>query len=199
MTRKTLLLIVVAAIFIYLQPASVNSISSSQEQRVLSEKLEPAATELIAGYRNWKRVNPVPAIFYSRIAIACYIPSPEDRKLEEENPHHDKFVTVYVNEPGQRPLMEQKKSRYPQGSVIVKEKLTTKESTSPELLTVMMKRERGYNPKNGDWEYMVFDGAGQKLYARGKLDKCQACHQVYSNQDYVSRTYLPSELWDKLK
>lgn len=195
MNRKTILLVSVAAIIIYMQTPG----ASSHERLVLSEKMDPAATELISGYKNWTRVNPVPAIFYSRLAVACFIPSAADRKLEEENPHRDKFITVYVNDPGRRPLMEQKESRYPRGSIIVKEKLTTKESQSPELLTVMVKREPGFNPKNGDWEYMVFDGPGEKLFARGKLDKCQACHATYDYQDYVSRNYLPRELWDKLK
>lgn len=40
---------------------------------------------------------------------------------------------------------------------------------------VMTKREKGYFPSGGDWEYMVVDETG-KVQARGKLERCARCH-----------------------
>jgi hypothetical protein len=77
--------------------------------------------------------------------------------------------------------------------------LPSQESTSPELLTVMIKREQGYNPENGDWEYMALDGDGKEVRARGQLEKCQACHRMAEYNDYVHRNYLPAEVRKKLK
>ena len=66
----------------------------------------PAGAELVAGYRGWTRVNPEPAVFHSRIAIQCALPTREQRRLEyEKNPHRDKFVTVYVNDAGRRAML----------------------------------------------------------------------------------------------
>jgi len=96
-------------------------------------------------------------------------------------------------------MMEEKSPHFPQGSVIVKEKLTTPDSSTPELLTVMVKRERGYNPESGDWEYMVVDGKGQSVTERGKLESCQSCHLMEKDTDYVSRKYLPNQVAAKLK
>ncbi len=96
-------------------------------------------------------------------------------------------------------MMQEKVPHFPVGSIIVKEKLATPSSSEPELLTVMTKREPGYNPRNGDWEYMALDGSGTKVQARGRLDRCQGCHILVKHTDYVSRNYLPYKVWEKLK
>ena len=155
--------------------------------------------ESIKGYRAWTRVNPVPADFPSTLALLCAPLTARQLEMNSGDPHKDKFITVYVNELGTNAMMHEKNPRFPQGSVIVKEKLPSKESISPELLTVMIKREQGYNPGNGDWEYMALDGDGKEVRARGRLEKCQACHQRAENGDYVHRNYLPAEVREKLK
>jgi hypothetical protein len=164
-----------------------------------SENGQPSGNELIEGYKQWTRVNPVPAVFHSQIAIQCAAPTAKQTKMEEGNPHRDKFIIVYVNEVGTHAMMKEKNPRFPQGSIIVKEKLSSKDSSSPELLTVMIKREAGYNPLNGDWEYMSLDGVGKEVQARGKLESCQACHMMVKDNDYVSRNYLPYNIWKQLK
>jgi hypothetical protein len=195
MIGRTVLVTMTFVVFVFATPHVVISPSNSQDDA----KPEIAGAELIKGYRNWTRVNPVPNLVPSHNAAACFIPSAADQKLEDESPHRDKYITVYVNDRARRPLMEQEKPKYPQGSIIVKEKLTTAESKSPELLTVMIKRERGYNPAVGDWEFMGLDGTGEIVRARGKLETCQGCHQKYSHVDHVHRGYLPKEVWKKLK
>ncbi len=176
------------------------STAGSQQTQKAAEPARPAGAELVRGYTGWTRVNPEPAVFHSRIAMQCFLPSKERQRLElEENPHRDKFVTVYVNEAGRRPMLEARAPRFPAGTLIVKEKLPSKDSASPELLTAMLKREAGYDREGGDWEYLVFDGRGEEVRARGKLESCRACHLDYSGQDFVARNYLPYELRKKLK
>jgi len=179
--------------------ACVQTAGSQKESPKTQVEQPPSGAELVAGYKSWARVNPVPAVFHSRIAIQCSRPSPEQQRMEQENPHRDKFVTVYVNEAGRRPMFEARAPRFPVGTLIVKEKLPARDATEPELLTAMYKREAGYDPERGDWEYMVLDGAGTEVRARGKLESCRACHESYSGTDFVSRNYLPSELFQKLK
>jgi hypothetical protein len=158
-----------------------------------------AGAELVAGYKGWARVNPEPAVLPSHIALLCARPNSEQRRLEEENPHRDKFVTVYVNDAGRRAMLEERRPRFPVGSLVVKEKLPARDSTEPELLTAMLKHEAGYDPEGGDWEYLVFDGSGREVRARGKLESCRACHQAYPHTDFVARNYLPSDLYRRLK
>jgi hypothetical protein len=176
------------------------STSGSQEKAPQPPQRERlAGAELVAGYKGWTRVNPEPAVFHSRLAFMCALPSEAQLRRERENLHLNKFVTVYVNDAGRRAMFEELKPRYPAGSLIVKEKLPARDAKEPELLTVMYKREAGYDPEGGDWEYLVLDGRGKEVRARGKLESCRACHQEYAQADFVSRNYLPLELRRKLK
>ena len=151
----------------------------------------------IAGYRTWTKVNPTPEVMEARTALLCGAPAGGMKTYGPTNPHHEKYITVYVNEVGRPAMMEQAKPSFPEGSVIVKEKLPDKSSQTPELLTVMIKRAKGFNTESGDWEYMVTDGSGTKVEARGKLENCQGCHQANRQKDYIFRTYLPFDV--KLK
>jgi hypothetical protein len=63
----------------------------------------------------------------------------------------------------------------------------------------MIKREKGFNPVSGDWEYMVTDGAGAQVQARGRLESCQACHLMNRSTDFINRSYLPREVAKNLK
>ena len=96
-------------------------------------------------------------------------------------------------------MMTKQSPKFPIGSMIVKEKLGSADSTTPELLTAMIKREPGYNPEGGDWEYLVLDGAASKIIEQGKLTRCSGCHLPYNGSDFVTRTYLPRTVLSKLK
>ncbi len=90
-------------------------------------------------------------------------------------------------------MMNEKIPKFPEGSVIVKEKSLSENSSSLELLTVMIKQKKGFNATTGDWEYMVVNGAGTKVEGRGNLENCQSCHILNKQTDYVFRSYLPEE------
>lgn len=155
----------------------------------------------IEGYKNWTKVNSTPQLMPKRVATDCTLWTAGKGVIinGEGNPHRDKYFTVYVNEVGRRAMLGQKKPKFPEGSVIVKEKLPAQDSQTPELLTVMIKQKQGFNPASGDWEYMVVDGTGTKMEGRGNLQNCQSCHVGYQKNDYVFRTYLPYEVESKLK
>jgi hypothetical protein len=151
--------------------------------------------ELISGYKKWTRVNPEPVTMAAQASQACAAVAMPD----PNNPHSRKFITVYVNDIGRHAMMEEETPHFPQGSIVVKEKLSTPMSTTPELLTVMIKRASGYNPESGDWEYLVTDGTGKSIQKRGKLENCQGCHLRDKSTDYISRSYLPPEILRQLK
>jgi hypothetical protein len=199
MTSASKLLMVLAVVGLFVSMG----VSSSKpgDYDLLLRNDEPAANKLrlIAGYRHWTQVNTEPHLVGSQLAALCAAPVANQISREKQNPHLNKFVLVYVNDIGKTAMMEQKVSVFPEGSVIVKEKLTSKDSASPELLTVMRKREPGCDPDKGNWEYMVFDGPGQTLQASGVLENCQGCHIQHRATDYVSRAYLPGKVWENLR
>ena len=155
----------------------------------------------LEGYQSWTKVNPEPHLMAPQVAMLCGLRTTPGRGhvYDERNPHYKKFITVYVNDTGRKAMVNQKEPKFPVGSVIVKEKLPARDSRTPELLTVMIKQKKGFNPANGDWEYMVVDGTGTKVEDRGKLQKCQGCHIVTPETDYVFRSYLPDEVKAGLK
>ncbi|HQU84724.1 MAG TPA: cytochrome P460 family protein [Pyrinomonadaceae bacterium] len=153
----------------------------------------------IAGYQNWTKVNEKPDLMVSKVAIMCAMPSKEMIAKDATNPHNNKYIDVFVNDLGKTQMLTKKNPKFPVGTVIVKEKLTKPDSKTPELLTIMIKREKGFNAEVGDWEFLTANGSATEITAKGKLETCQACHLDYKSTDYVTRTYLPYALRQKLK
>jgi hypothetical protein len=194
MSRKMIVLATICVALVLSAAVTLRSRSQEPARASGPDITEPVSNEVISGYRKWTRVNPKPTQVSAQVAALC---APA---FAPQSPHgSDKYITVYVNEIGRHAMMEEKTPHFPQGSVIVKEKLTNLKSTTPELLTVMVKRERGYNPDSGDWEYMIVEGNGLTVQERGKLENCQSCHLVDKSTDYVSRNYLPVEIAKQLK
>jgi hypothetical protein len=164
----------------------------------------------ILGYKSWKRVNQEPHPVTSRIAMMCRTPTQEEIAAEAADPHLEpadhpgsilrmRYVVVYVNKTAQQAILHEKRPTYPEGSLIVKERLATPHSAVPELITVMHKREKGYNPGHGDWEYLTLDGAGKQITAQGRLQKCESCHAEWKKTDFTSRAYLSDDVMRHLQ
>lgn len=153
----------------------------------------------ISQYKTWRRVNSKTFLLPVSLDGLCRMTTPRDVIQTSVNPHRRKYFTVYVNATGQQAMMREQRPKFPAGSVIVKEKLLTKDGTAPELLTVMVKREPGYSPDSGDWEYRVYNGQGTKVQGAGKLEKCQSCHALNKQTDYVFRSYLPPTVQKSLR
>ena len=165
--------------------ASISAEQSDKPEHVLAR---------LAQDRTWRLVNPSPVKMEPAVAALCAPAFPRPA-----NPHQNKFISVYVNDVGRGAMMTELNPKFPQGSLIVKEKLSSRESQAPELLTVMLKREPGYDPRRGDWEYMMLDGSASKIVERGRLTSCSSCHVAYSATDFVTRRYLPDEVRQRLK
>ncbi len=184
-----------------------------------SVRTKIAAIPETENYAFWREVTRNPVEMDPRVAGMCASVSSRSSKPPSSSsttstirgtrgPHQKKFIRVYVNSVAEDAMMTQKQPHFPVGSVIVKQKLPlllpkfSKSSKSqhrevsrkPELLTVMIKRKKGYDAPNGDWEYLVADGVGEKVVERGKLASCQGCHRPFAKSDYIVRSYLPKSV-----
>jgi hypothetical protein len=118
---------------------------------------------------------------------------PDDEEDDDEKDLHEAggvtFTRVYANEAA---LIEISKDKpiFPAGSMIVREKLLKAEDTTPELVTVMLKHEKGFSRKTGDWEYFVIDGNLSKVKQSEKTGSCSKCHVQAAETDMVFKTYL---------
>jgi len=79
----------------------------------------------------------------------------------------------------------------PVGSIIVREKLSTETAASPEVLVVMVKRQKNFNAKANDWEFLTLSGDMNKILKREKDGKCRACHASEAKNDFVFRYPAP--------
>jgi len=142
----------------------------------------------------WTKVNNTPYRIGALADALCRIPSAEDYEDERKTrPHAGTSIAVYVNKIGRGTMLAPKLKQFPEGSVIVKQKIGNHfEGSKPVLYTIMRKRERGFNPAVGDWEFAVVGANGTELQARGKLGSCQNCHQGKSDSDFIFRSYVPS-------
>lgn len=116
----------------------------------------------------------------------------EKDEKEPSNPHEKgvtTFARYYANELAQG-VIYQTTPKFPTGSIIVREKLVTADATSPELVTVMVKREKGFSRKTGDWEYLVVEGSLGKISRREKVGSCSKCHANAVQTDFVFKSYL---------
>lgn len=146
-------------------------------------------------YKSWTKANEKPMPMSEIVAKMCVVPSAEQgRSISPDSPHKDYFLTVFVSSLAAKEFMSKKAPDFPVGTRIVKEKLPGEDSKHPELLTAMVKREKGYDSEHGDWEYFVLDGSAAKIQARGKLRSCQSCHDSQRAKGFVFRSYLSKEL-----
>lgn len=109
------------------------------------------------------------------------------KKPKESDTHSgaSTFGVVYANDIAARALSGARPAKFPEGSIIVREKLARADAAQPELIAVMFKRERGFNPAGGDWEFLTVDGTLAKIQARQKKGSCLDCHASQSDNDFI--------------
>jgi Cytochrome P460 len=116
-----------------------------------------------------------------QVAMLCRASSPV-------SPHDGHWIHVYVTSRGYD-TMKTGKGVYPRGTVILKEKFADAAGTKPVLFTGMLKREKGYDPTAGDWQFFVLNADATAVDTRDR-HSCARCHVPFRDTDYVARTYL---------
>lgn len=129
-----------------------------------------------------EKLTPEPVDMAARVAFLC-----RAVKSADEGPHAEAKFLVYGNESAALPVFDPW-GKFPEGSLLLKEKLGRKDGKT-QLFTGMFKREKGYFPETGDWEFFVADAKAEKIVERGKLANCASCHDDYQKGDYVTKVY----------
>ncbi|HJZ80139.1 MAG TPA: cytochrome P460 family protein [Pyrinomonadaceae bacterium] len=125
------------------------------------------------------------------ITRVIFPPQGANNPPREEKPSHaSSFGVVYANDIARADLAKRAPTLRP-GAVLVREKLADPNSQTPELLTVMIKRARGFNPRAADWEFLLVNGAGDEIKTREKTGSCYECHRVHEANDFVFGAYKP--------
>lgn len=158
-----------------------------------SKPTVPTILEAVKGYGKWKKANTQPVRLTTGFDALCRGITPEEHQSHQKvNPHFERFITVYVNKLGEQAMM--KGGTFPVGSVVMKEK-REKQNGPVVLSTVMIKREKGYNPTCGDWEFAALNADATKTDGEGKLESCMKCHIEQKKNDFVFKTYVGATSW----
>jgi hypothetical protein len=117
-------------------------------------------------------------------------PTATHRRKNKETHADDaaSFGVVYVNDVARATMARAQPGKFPTGSIIVREKLARADDAQPQLVAVMIKRAPGFNPKAGDWEFLMINGALTKIQERQKQGSCLDCHAAQRARDFVFPT-----------
>lgn len=90
-----------------------------------------------------------------------------------------------------RDLIAQDSFTVPVGTVSIKE-TDRDDNGSADALVVMVKKDAGYDPENGDWHYELRTPQGTLLQQPppGRIAGCINCHKGYSQTDYLGGTKM---------
>jgi hypothetical protein len=166
---------------------------------VLAEDSMPPTDDALIKFvqqrTNAVRITQSPYQMETFVMMRCIGSSPEEIRVAQiektlgiSDPHIKKFVHVYVSKNGEV-AMRTNSGFFPKGAIVLKEKFSDAEGKQTELFTGMIKREAGYNPECGDWEFFTLPGDASKVSERGKLQDCMDCHVEYKKSDYVTKSY----------
>src|SRR6266496_2168051 len=112
--------------FVVLAIAAVllaSSLASWQTQSAVRKRFRFDSAQL-KDTKLWTQVNAKPYDISTQLDGLCRAPMREDYESErKKNPHAATFITVYVNNAGRKAMFSKEPRRFPEGSVIVKEKM----------------------------------------------------------------------------
>lgn len=135
-------------------------------------------------YKTLELVTPDPYFISPEVWLSCMAPNPlEEALLQSE--HAGVAVRLYASEEAFTILQEGEGRNFPTGSIIVKEKLLNPDDTEPTALGMMIKREAGFDPNAGDWEFAYWIQDGGFIEGNEALSNCVQCHHEQTTTDMV--------------
>jgi hypothetical protein len=161
-------------------------------QREASTAPDPALVEP-ATFAAWPTVTDKPVQVGPQLWALCRaLTSEEARAMEAaakaHGPHSEYSIVVRVSPEAVAAFHEAKP--LPAGAIVVKEKYADGLASGPlQGYAVMVKREAGYDPVAGDWEYAYVALAPERRVSRGRLAECAGCHASARDRDYLFRSY----------
>jgi len=144
-------------------------------------------------FSNWPSVTEMPVQVPPGLWFLRRNPSPEeaqrrDAAAKAHGPHAKYSIIVRVSREAIVPFREGKP--LPTGAVVAKEKyLGVPPVGQLHGYAVMTKREAGYYPEGGDWEYEYVTLVSERKETRGRLANCAACHASAKERDFLFRSY----------
>lgn len=122
--------------------------------------------------------------------IAIYI----NREADVYTYNFNQYIRYYqdLEEYDEDEISEPIFKKYTPGTIILKENFAAKNGSpdTPLTITMMIKHAPGYDPQNGDWEYVQSTSSGEIILSGNEQDPavktaCANCHINIAERDYI--------------
>ncbi|QTD48431.1 cytochrome P460 family protein [Sulfidibacter corallicola] len=175
-------------------PLPVNDLLAQSSSRFAAPK-DTDLARLVEGYRtDWERVS---GLVFSGMhwqqSVVVYVNRASDVYRHNRQAYLEEFQRAGEDEddPESAPTYR----TYPRGTVILKEafRIADGQSATPLNLSLMVKREAGFDSALGDWEFIQIAAEGD-LIIRGTSENpasralCTDCHLNMKHRDFVYHT-----------
>lgn len=110
-----------------------------------------------------------------------------------ESEGHNAYIDIYVNELAKEPYIKEHEI-FPVGSAIFKPLFADANRNGFARLVIMIKMKAGYDAKNGDWWYGVYDESGMKASHQGRIKSCIDCHAEGRATDFTFSQSVNAEI-----
>ena len=146
----------------------------------------PTTREIMDSYRTWEPQTPEPVAISAYIFLLCRLPTLAEQAFLESEHGDGRYLQDWANPEAVAGIARRGAPPFASGSVIVKEKYVAS-ATGPELVAVamMIKRERGFAPAHGDWDYAYYEPELGMIQTQAQSDYCSGCHVAASETDFV--------------
>lgn len=178
-----------------LLPLMVNSTTEKKSIPYLTSDfvIPDKYKDIIADYpKSWKRLS---GYEYSALHWEQFVVIFMNKNQDVYANNHLEFIRIYEEDldPEEDEIFFK---NYPVGTVILKESFLNNHSrpTDALLLSGMIKREKGYDPKYGNWEYFQSTKQGQIIAHGNSTNKlvsttCIDCHSNIEDKDFIFATH----------
>jgi hypothetical protein len=146
----------------------------------------PSISEITDSYRTWQPQSPEPVAISAYIFGLCRLPTLPEQQFAESEHGHERYLQDWANAAAVAGIARRGVPPFAPGSVIVKEKYVAS-GTGRELVAIamMIKRESGFEPAHGDWDYAYYEPELGVVQTKAQSDYCSGCHLGASETDFV--------------
>ena len=138
-----------------------------------------------AAYRGWQQRTDEPVNISAEIFSLCRSPTAAEQAFVASEHGDELYLLDWVNEEAAAGFDAGAGAPFPVGAAIVKEKLARDGSDYLLVaLGLMVKREAGFDPTHGDWEFGYWQPEGGMSSGASTNQYCGACHAT-STTDFV--------------
>jgi Cytochrome P460 len=145
----------------------------------------PTLAEAMQEYRGWMKRQAAPRQTSAEIFSLCRLPSLAETKFTESVHGKDLALLDWLNEAAARGIAAGGKPAFPVGAAIVKQKLLGLDADAKvAALGIMVKRQSGFDPAHGDWEFGYWEQTPGLKSGSEAANSCGGCHKG-SPTDFV--------------